>query len=133
MASKQTPTILVVDDEESITFCLKILFEAEGYDVLTACDGKTAIDLATSRHPDLILLDIVLPHVDGYTVCQTLRQDRTTQDIPIIMLSARSRKIDIAKGLALGATAYVTKPFSSQSLLEKSRTMLTARETALHG
>jgi DNA-binding response OmpR family regulator len=107
-----TKSILVVDDETSINFALEHLMKSEGYEVVTAHDGNEAIDCVDQTHPDLILLDVSLPHKDGYEICQALRADITTQNIKIVMMSARSRDIEIEKGLAMGANAYLTKPFS---------------------
>ena len=117
-------SILVVDDEASIAFALEHLMKAEGYDVTVARDGDMAISEATARHPDLILLDISLPGRDGYDVCQTLRAEPRNHDVKIVMMSARSRDIEIEKGLAVGADAYLTKPFSMFSIVETVQNIL---------
>lgn len=119
-----TKSILVVDDETSISFALEHLMKAEGYDVSTVGDGNTAIDTVTQSQPDLILLDVSLPGRDGYEVCQTLRADAGTSDVKIVMMSARSRDIEIEKGLAMGANAYLTKPFTLANVAKTVRDML---------
>ena len=119
-----TKSILVVDDEASISFALEHLMKAEGYDVDTACDGIKAIDQATRQQPDLILLDVSLPDRDGYDVCQTLRTAPDTRNVKIIMMSARSRDIEMEKGLAMGADAYLVKPFSLGTVAKTVKDML---------
>src|SRR5690625_1098039 len=101
--------ILVVDDEKPIADILKFNLEKEGYEVICAHDGNTAIELAELENPDLILLDIMLPGKDGYEVCREVRKTKT---MPIIMLTAKDSEIDKVLGLELGADDYVTKPFS---------------------
>ncbi len=105
--------ILVVDDEKPIVDILKYNLEKEGYNVLTAYDGEEAIKIATSEEPDLILLDIMLPKVDGFSVCKTLRQKLST---PIVMVTAKEEEVDKVLGLELGADDYVVKPFSMREL-----------------
>lgn len=119
-----TKSILVVDDETSINFALEHLMKSEGYDVATAHDGDEAISCVGQTHPDLILLDVSLPHKDGYEICQALRADAATQNIKIVMMSARSRDIEIEKGLAMGANAYLTKPFSLGTVTQTVRDIL---------
>lgn len=119
-----TKSILVVDDETSISFALEHLMKAEGYDVSTVGDGTQAIDTVSQTHPDLILLDITLPGRDGYEVCQTIRASSKASDVKIIMMSARSRDIEIEKGLAMGANAYLTKPFSLGTVAQTVRDVL---------
>ncbi len=119
-----TKSILVVDDEKAISFALEHLMKAEGYDVSTVGDGLQAIDTVNQTHPDLILLDVSLPGRDGYEVCQTIRSSSQTRDVKIVMMSARSRDIEIEKGLAMGANAYLTKPFSLVSIAQTVRDML---------
>ncbi|SNY91123.1 Response regulator receiver domain-containing protein [Cohaesibacter sp. ES.047] len=117
-------SILVVDDEASIAFALEHLMKAEGYDVTVANDGEKALDAAAAHHPDLILLDVCLPGRDGYDVCQTLRSEPKMHDVKIVMMSARSRDIEIEKGLAVGADAYLSKPFSMFSIVQTVETIL---------
>ena len=121
-----TKSILVVDDESAITFALSHLMKAEGYDVATASDGLEAIEQAESLHPDLILLDISLPGRNGFDVCQTIRSAPASAHVKIVMMSARSRDVEIEKGLALGANAYLTKPFSIQSVTQTVQDLLDA-------
>ncbi|MGB9826241.1 MAG: response regulator, partial [Desulfofundulus sp.] len=108
--------ILVVDDEEHIVELLRFNLEKEGYQVITATDGNTAIEMARSQRPDLILLDVMLPGQDGLAVCRTLQQEAETRHIPVIMISARGEELDKVLGLEMGADDYVTKPFSPREL-----------------
>jgi DNA-binding response OmpR family regulator len=114
-------TILVADDEPSILLSLQFLLQKAGYQVRTARDGEEALQAVESAAPDLILLDAMMPKRDGYDVCQSLRADPAYRHIPIIMLTAKGRDIERQKGLALGATDYVTKPFSTRELVETVR------------
>jgi len=113
--------VLVVDDEKPIAEILKYNLEAEGFAVLVAYDGEEALQLAFREQPDLILLDIMLPRLDGYSVCRQIRQKL---DIPIIMLTARETEFDKVLGLELGADDYVTKPFSIRELLARIKAAL---------
>lgn len=113
--------ILVVDDEKPIADILKFNLEKEGYEVLCAHDGDTAIELATKEEPDLILLDIMLPNKDGNEVCREIRK---THMMPIIMLTAKDTEIDKVLGLELGADDYVTKPFSNRELIARVKANL---------
>lgn len=117
-------TILVVDDEESIVELLKFNLEREGYRVITAGDGNTAVTLAQSESPDLILLDVMLPGMDGLAVCRVLNQKPDTRNIPIIMISARGEELDRVLGLEIGADDYVTKPFSTRELVARVKARL---------
>ena len=113
--------ILVVDDEPRYVWAIKINLEARGYEVLTARDGPTAIELAVTEEPDLIVLDIRMPGMDGYEVCRRIREFSTA---PIIMLTALAEDADKVKGLDTGADDYVTKPFSADELLARVRAAL---------
>jgi len=113
--------ILVVDDEPRYIRAIQINLEASGYEVLAARDGQTAIELAASEEPDLILLDIRMPGLDGYEVCQRIREFSA---VPIIMLTALAEDTDKVKGLDIGADDYVTKPFSADELLARVRAAL---------
>lgn len=119
-------TILVADDEPSILLSLQFLLQKAGYQVRTARNGEEALQAVEAATPDLILLDAMMPKRDGYDVCQSLRADPAYRDIPIIMLTAKGRDIERQKGLALGATDYVTKPFSTRELVETVRKHLGA-------
>lgn len=120
--------ILVVDDEKPIVDILKYNLEKEGYEVLTAYDGEEAIDIAFKEYPDLILLDIMLPKHDGFTVCKKIREKLTC---PIIMLTAKGEEVDKVLGLELGADDYITKPFSMRELLARVKANL--RRIAISG
>ncbi len=121
--------ILIVEDDESIREVLAMTLVAEGYESpLSAADGNEALVLARRHLPDLILLDLMLPGVDGFTVCETLKADRELRRIPVIMLTARGSEADIVRGLDLGAGDYITKPFNRQVLLARIRTQLRLRE-----
>ena len=118
--------ILVVDDESNIVDILRFNLQREGYEVLAAYDGKDGLEKAQTRSPDLILLDVMLPEMDGFQVCEELRKtDRLT---PIIMLTAREEERDRVMGLELGADDYVVKPFSVRELLARVRTNVRRQE-----
>ncbi|MGB4609092.1 MAG: response regulator, partial [Saccharofermentanales bacterium] len=108
--------ILVVDDEQNIVEILRENLEREGYETIAAYDGKTALELALSDDPDLILLDCMLPQMDGFDVCRKLRQNTL---VPIIMLTAKSEEIDKVLGLELGADDYIVKPFSMREVMAR--------------
>jgi DNA-binding response OmpR family regulator len=114
-------TVLVVDDEPTIVSTLRYNLEREGYRVFTAADGVEAISVARAERPDLILLDLMLPVVDGLEVCRVLRREMSA---PILMLTARSDEVDKVVGLEVGADDYVTKPFSTRELLARVRALL---------
>ncbi len=113
--------ILVVEDEATLREMLQFNLEKEGYSVITAGDGVTALKLARSEHPDLIVLDIMLPELDGFEVCRILRREMT---VPILMLTAKEDEIDRVLGLELGADDYMTKPFSMRELKARVKAML---------
>ena len=113
--------ILVVDDEKPLAEILKYNLEEEGYHVLVAYDGETAMQLAFSENPELILLDIMLPRIDGFDLCKRLREEL---DVPIIMLTAKEAETDKVLGLELGADDYITKPFSSRELVARIKATL---------
>lgn len=118
------PLILVVDDESSILELLKFNLAKEGYQVILASDGQQALKYARAEKPDLIILDIMLPEMDGYDVCRALKAGRDTAGIPIIMLSARGDVLDKVVGLELGADDYVTKPFSPREVVARVKVHL---------
>jgi DNA-binding response OmpR family regulator len=116
--------ILIVEDEPNIVAPLRFLMERNGYQVAVASTGEDAIASAISFRPDLILLDITLPGIDGFEVCQAVRNIPEQQHTKIIFLSARGRDMDIAKGMAIGADAYITKPFSNADVVKKVKGLL---------
>jgi DNA-binding response OmpR family regulator len=121
-----TRSVLVVDDEDSITLSLRHLMKREGYVVSVARDGEEALAAVAESPPDLILLDVMIPKRDGYDVCQTIRANPAWSAVKIVMVSAKGRDIEVEKGLALGADAYVTKPFSTRELAEMVRGLIGA-------
>ena len=114
-------SVLVIDDEQPIVDILKYNLEKEGYKILAAYDGATGLELALTESPDLILLDVMLPMMDGFEVCKKIRQEKST---PIIMLTAREDEVDKVLGLELGADDYMTKPFSVRELTARVRAHL---------
>ena len=121
------PKILVVDDEPDALELISYNLKAAGFDVVTADDGEEALKKARANIPALILLDVMLPEVDGLEVCKTLRRDPATSAIPIIMLTAKAAEIDRVLGLELGADDYVTKPFSPRELVLRVKALLRRR------
>lgn len=120
-------TILIVDDEKNIANILDFNLKKEGFNTLVANDGETAVDMAYNKNPDLILLDIMLPKLDGFSVCKKVRKDLNT---PIIMLTAKEDEVDKVLGLELGADDYMTKPFSPRELMARIKANLRRTEMA---
>jgi len=118
--------ILVADDEPNIVISLEYLMKREGYTVLVARDGQEALDTIAREKPDLVLLDVMMPSKSGFEICQAVRASEDLQATKILMLTAKGRDTDVAKGLALGADAYMTKPFSTRELVQKVAEMLGA-------
>jgi len=116
--------ILVVDDEPNIIKVLKSRLSHSGYDVITAVDGRTSLKKAKDEKPDLILLDILLPGLNGFEVCKRLKKDKETKDIPIIMLTSLAQERDLSKGLEEGASCFITKPFNPADLLTEIKTAM---------
>ncbi|AQU82306.1 MAG: response regulator [Halomonas sp.] len=116
--------VLVVDDEPNIVLSLEFLMEQAGFEVVTAEDGEQALEQVSAASPDLLLLDISLPGMSGFDVLERLRSQDATAQLPIIMLTAHGRDVEREKGMALGADDYITKPFSTQSLVEKVKALL---------
>jgi DNA-binding response OmpR family regulator len=116
--------ILVVDDETELLKALSIRLETSGYEVITASDGQEGLEKAKSLNPDLIVLDILMPKMDGYEVCRMLKFDEKYKSIPVIMLTAKTQDIDKAMGKKVGANDYITKPFETQDLIDKIKKYL---------
>ena len=116
--------ILVVDDEIYIVHILDFSLGMEGYEVLTALDGEQALEKARAEKPDLIVLDIMMPKLDGYETCKILKAEPETKDIPVILLSAKGRNVDQKIGFEVGADDYITKPFSPRKLVERINAIL---------
>jgi DNA-binding response OmpR family regulator len=112
-----TKKILIVDDEPNIVMSLEFLMKKAGFDVAVAVDGEDALAQVARLNPDLVLLDVMMPKKSGYEVCEALRSDPARAGMKIVMLTAKGRDTEVAKGMALGADAYVTKPFSTKDLV----------------
>ncbi len=119
-------SVLVVEDEPNIVLSLEYVIKKAGYEVRVARDGEEALKAVEEAAPDLILLDVMIPKRDGYDVCQTIRANPAWNDVNIIMLTARGREVEREKGLALGADAYITKPFSTRELTDRLKRVLGA-------
>ncbi len=121
-----TKKVLIVDDEVNIVIALEFLMEQAGYQTKVAYNGQDALKMMQEFAPDLILLDVMMPKVNGYTVCQQIREtsQQAHQQPKIIMLTAKGRDAEITKGLALGADAYITKPFSTRDLVSDVQKLL---------
>src|SRR5262245_47876982 len=121
-------TILIVDDEEANLYALRVILESKGYRCIEAAGGQEALDVAPAANPDVVLLDIHMPELDGYEVCRRLKADPRTREIPIVFLTARYRDHEeIARGLEAGAHDYVTKPFSAAELMARVGVMVRIR------
>jgi DNA-binding response OmpR family regulator len=118
--------ILIVDDEPNIVISLEFLMKREGFEVAVAGDGETALRLLAEQRPDLVLLDVMLPKKSGYEVCEAIRGNAAFQATKIILLTAKGRETEMAKGMALGADTYMTKPFSTKDLVTRVKQMLGA-------
>lgn len=116
--------ILIVDDEPNIAASLEFLLQRGGFDVKVAHNGEEALAVADAFRPQLVLLDVMMPKLNGYEVCQRLRQGESGNGVKIVMLTARGREVDQEKGKALGADLYVTKPFSTRELVAQVRELL---------
>jgi len=119
-----TKRILIVDDEPNIVISLEFLMKREGFAVEIAADGEAALEALAGSAPDLVILDVMLPKMNGFEVCQQIRANPGWRGIRILMLTARGRDREIAKGLGLGADAYVTKPFSTRDLVAQVKQLL---------
>lgn len=117
-------TVLIADDEPNIVISLEFMMKREGHRVLVARDGTEALALIRSEKPALVLLDATMPELSGFDVCEAVRADPDIAGTRILMLTAKGRETDVARGLGVGADAYVTKPFATRELLERVREML---------
>lgn len=116
--------VLIVDDEANIVISLEFLMEQAGYTVAVARTGEEALEKVDGLHPDLVLLDVMLPGISGFDILQRIRQHFALHEMAVIMLTAKGREVEVTKGLALGANAYITKPFSTRELLAEVRRYL---------
>jgi DNA-binding response OmpR family regulator len=119
-----TKHVLIADDETNIVISLEFLMQREGHRVSVARDGDAALAAIREQRPDLVLLDVMMPGKTGFEVCQAVRGDESLAGVKILMLSAKGRETDLAKGQALGADAYMTKPFSTRELADKVKALL---------
>jgi DNA-binding response OmpR family regulator len=120
--------ILIVDDEPNIVISLEYLMKREGYETAVAADGEAAIASLSEKSPDLVVLDVMLPKLNGFEVCRQIRADPRWRGVRVLMLTARGRDTEVAKGLGVGADAYVTKPFSTKDLVALVKHLLPAAE-----
>lgn len=127
------PAVLIVEDEESILLSLEFLLRNAGCGVQTARDGDTAEAALAATAPDLVLLDVMLPGADGYTLCRRIRNDPRLKKTRIILLTARGRDTDLQQGIAAGADAYLTKPFSTRELVAKVQALLASPQDGDQG
>lgn len=118
--------VLIADDEPNIVISLEFLMKREGHEVSIARDGQQALELIRSLHPDLVLLDVMMPFKSGLEVLQAVRADEEIAATKILLLTAKGRETDVAKGMALGADAYTTKPFSTRELAARVRQLLSS-------
>lgn len=118
--------VLIADDELNIVISLEFLLRREGFEVLVAVDGEDALAKARAERPDLMLLDVMMPKMNGFDVCQALRSDPELASMRVLMLTGKGRETDISKGLGLGADGYMTKPFSTKDLVAQVRLLLGA-------
>ena len=121
--------ILIVDDEPNIVISLQFLMRREGFEVVVARDGEEALDSVEKERPDLMLLDVMMPKINGFEVCERLRKDPSLADMRIVMLTAKGREAEMKKGLSLGADGYITKPFSTRDLVIQVKNLLGQEET----
>ena len=119
-----TKRVLVVDDETNIVISIEFLIKQAGYELEIARNGEEALEKVVAFQPDLILLDVMMPKINGFEVCRRVRENPAWQDIKIIMLTAKGREAEVTKGLALGADDYIIKPFSTKELMTEVRRQL---------
>lgn len=116
--------ILIVDDDPYILMSLEFLMKKHGYSVMVARNGSEALELLDSQEPNLVLLDIMMPDVDGYAICQHIKSTKKLQDAKVVFMSAKTKEADIQKGYDLGASLYITKPFSTRDLMKQIQELL---------
>ncbi len=116
--------VLIVDDEQDMVFGLRMMFEANNFEVMVAFDGQEALNIARQSRPDIMILDLMLPKVDGYRVCRMLKFDEKYRKIPIVMLTARTSAEEMKTGMDVGADEYIVKPFDQQVLMDKVKALL---------
>lgn len=122
--SQRQRTILIVDDEEDVLDLLQLVFETSGFEVRRASTGKSAVSIAYEQPPDVVLLDVMMPEMDGWQVLRTLKGDERTRSIPVVMLSARAERRDKMIGLQEGAEGYIAKPFSPAEVVREVQSFL---------
>lgn len=122
---KTTKKILIVDDDPNILLSVEFLLVKNGYDVLVARNGMEAMEIIEDTVPDIVLLDIMMPDVDGYVICEYIKKNERTKSAKVIFLSAKSREVDVNFGYEMGADLYMVKPFSTRTLLERINELLT--------
>ncbi len=124
IAMSKPPSVLIVDDEPNIVLSLQFLMKKTGFEVRTAKDGEEAMAEIARATPDLVLLDVMMPKIDGFSICKQIRANPEWKDMRIIMLTARGRDVEREKGLALGADDYITKPFSTKDAIARVEAVL---------
>jgi DNA-binding response OmpR family regulator len=122
--SQRKRTILIVDDEEDVLDLLQLVFETSGFAVRRAATGKSAVSIAYEEPPDVVLLDVMMPEMDGWQVLRTLKGDERTRNVPVVMLSARAERRDKMIGLQEGAEGYIAKPFSPAEVVREVQSFL---------
>ena len=123
---RQRPLVMVADDDTEIAILVEILLQREGYDVVTAMNGGEALELIERKRPDVVVLDIMMPNLNGYEVVQRLRENKDTRFLPVILLSARAGALDRKYGIRMGADDYILKPFKAEDLLARIASVLPA-------
>ena len=131
--TERPASVLVVDDEPNILLSLQFLMKKAGYDVRTASDGEQALAEVEREKPNVVLLDVMMPKLDGFSVCQRIRANAKWHDVRVIMLTARGRDVEREKGLALGADDYITKPFSTRDAVDRVAAVLARPDAAPGG
>jgi two-component system, OmpR family, alkaline phosphatase synthesis response regulator PhoP len=119
--------VLIIEDEPHIVLSLEYLLERDGYETATAADGERGLAMVRELRPDVVLLDLMLPRLNGYQVCQAIKSDPELAPIPVIILSAKGQEVEVLKGRSLGAAQYITKPFANAEILEAVRAVVEPR------